>query len=388
MCICGGYLLNSHKSKGYLLIVPMVLLCLWGIVMVGSANGWVYQSDSFYIDPLMIRQFIGFLFGLCMIIAIRYCSYDLLKLAAVPLYLGSLVLLVLVLFYGTGAEEGDEVHRWLYVATDISVQPSEIAKVAQILLFATLFDRLRSKIDRFWLLIILVVLALVPLFLIYKEPDLSTMLVLFALTAACFYASGISGWYILIVVLILLIGVFFLFQDAQSDAPRILNEYQVERIMAWRYPERYALTSAYQTVQSRMAIGSGGLWGKGLFQNSGLVPIATTDFIFGIVGEELGLVGCLVMIVLYLFLSIRILWIGGHSEDMFGKIICTGTAVMIAFQSAVHMGVATAVLPNTGLPLPFVSYGLSSLIANMTAVGLVLRIEKENVTSESRGYFL
>ena len=162
MCICGGYLLNSHKSKGYLLIVPMVLLCLWGIVMVGSANGWVYQSDSFYIDPLMIRQFIGFLIGLCMIIAIQYCSYDLLKLAAVPLYLGSLVLLVLVLFYGTGAEEGDEVHRWLYVATDISVQPSEIAKVAQILLFATLFDRLRSKIDRFWLLIILVVLALVP----------------------------------------------------------------------------------------------------------------------------------------------------------------------------------------------------------------------------------
>ena len=388
MSICGGYLLNSHKSRSLLLLIPMILLCLWGIVMVGSANGWIYQSDSFYLDPLMIRQFIGFLLGIVMVIAVNYCSYDLLKLAAVPLYLASLGLLVLVLFYGFGAEEGDGVHRWLYVATDISVQPSEIAKVAQILLFATLFDRLRSKIDRFWLLLILIALAAVPLFLIYKEPDLSTMLVLFALTAACFYASGISGWYILIVILIISIGVFLLIQDAQSEAPRILNEYQVERIMAWRYPEKYALTSAYQAVQSRMAIGSGGLWGKGLFQNSGLVPIATTDFIFGIVGEELGLVGCLVMIVLYLALCIRILWIGGHCEDLFGKIICTGTAVMIAFQSAVHMGVTTAILPNTGLPLPFVSYGLSSLIANMTAIGLVLRIEKENVKSQSRGYFL
>ena len=85
MCICGGYLLNSHKSRSYLLLVPMIILCLWGMIMVGSANGWVYQSDSFYIDPLMIRQFIGFLVGLGVIVAVYYCSYDLLKLAAVPL---------------------------------------------------------------------------------------------------------------------------------------------------------------------------------------------------------------------------------------------------------------------------------------------------------------
>ena len=380
--------MKSHKSRSYLLLVPVIILCLWGMVMVGSANGWVYNRDSFYIDPLMIRQFIGFAIGLLVMFAVTRCSYDLLKFAAVPFYLAALVLLVLVLRYGTGAEEGDEVHRWLYVATDISVQPSEIAKVAQILLLAALFDRLRQRIDRFWLLLILVALALVPMYLIYREPDLSTMLVLFAVTAACFYASGISGWYILIVILVFSIGAYFLFQDAQSATPRVLNEYQVERILAWLHPEEYALTTAYQTVQSRMAIGSGGLFGKGLFQNSGLVPIATTDFIFGIIGEELGLVGCLVMILLYLVISIRILMIGRRCEDLFGKIICTGTAVMIAFQAAVHMGVTTAVLPNTGLPLPFVSYGLSSLIANLTAIGLVLRVEKENALSQSRGYFL
>lgn len=380
--------MKSHKTKASFLLIPMLVLILFGIIMIGSADGWVYDPRSFDIDPLMIRQFVGLLIGLVLIFLIQHCSYDVLKLLAVPLFLGSVILLVVVLFFGTGAEEGDGVRRWLGVSTGISVQPSEIAKVAQILLFATLFDRLQDKMDRFWLIALLAFLALISLFLIYREPDLSTTLVLFTVTLACFFAAGVSGWYILIVVLLILIGGFIIYQDALSSTPHLLNPYQVERILAWLSPEDYALTTAYQTVQSRMAIGSGGLFGKGLFQNSGLVPIAATDFIFGIIGEELGLVGCLSMILLYLWICIRILWIGAHSEDLFGKIICSGVAIMIGFQAVVHMGVTTALLPNTGLPLPFVSYGLSSLIANMVGIGLVLRINIENYTLRNRGYFL
>ena len=117
-----------------------------------------------------------------------------------------------------------------------------------------------------------------------------------------------------------------------------------------------------------------------------MVPVPTTDFIFGIIGEELGVIGSSVVILLFVVLSLRILWIAAHAEDLFGKLVCVGIATMIAFQSAIHMGVSTAVLPNTGLPLPFVSYGLSSLTANMVGIGLVLRINAENKKNKLRGY--
>ena len=121
--------------------------------MIGSANGWVYQSDSFEVDPLMIRQFLGFLFGVLLILLIQRCSYEMLKMISIPVYLVSIGLLIAVLFFGTGAEEGDTVHRWLPISSYISLQPSEIAKIAQILLFATLFDFLHRRTDRLLLLI-------------------------------------------------------------------------------------------------------------------------------------------------------------------------------------------------------------------------------------------
>ena len=371
------------KSENFqYLDMPVFLLVtclvLFGTVMIGSANGWVYDSSNFYLDSLMIKQLIGYGLGLVSIALIMMCDYAFLKLAAIPAYGFVLVLLVLVLRFGVGADVNDDVSRWLPIFGDINIQPSELCKISLTLMLAWFLEKYQSRVNKPWILISALLLALIPLILVFKEPDLSTSLVILAIAAATLFAARVSWLYIIPGVLLAAVLVVIVYLDAVSESPSILGEYQVNRILAWLHPEDYALTTAYQTIQSRTAIGSGGLSGVGLFQNSGMVPVPTTDFIFGIIGEELGFIGSSVLILLFLSLSLRILWIAAHTEDMFGKIVCTGIATMIAFQSAIHMGVSTAVLPNTGLPLPFVSYGLSSLTANMMGIGLVLRVNAEN----------
>lgn len=367
----------------FLLVTALVFL---GTVMIGSANGWVYNRDAFSLDGLMIKQLIGYSLGLFVIAFIMVCDYSFLKVMAIPAYIIVLVLLILVLKYGVGAEENDNVSRWLPLFGDINIQPSELCKISLTLMLAWFLDRYQSQINRPLVLLAIFFISLIPLILVFKEPDLSTSMVIVAIIAAGIFSAGISWKYIIPGIVLATALVVIVYFDATSDSPSILGEYQVNRILAWLHPEEYALTTAYQTIQSRTAIGSGALYGSGIFQNSGMVPVPTTDFIFGIIGEELGFIGASSIIMLFLSLSLRILWIAARTEDMFGKIVCTGIAIMIAFQSAIHMGVSTAVLPNTGLPLPFVSYGLSSLTANMLGIGLVLRINAENKKIKSRRY--
>ena len=367
----------------FLMVTMMVFL---GTIMIGSANGWVYSSENFTLDGLMIRQLIGYGLGLLVIGFIMVCDYPFLKVMAIPAYLIVLVLLILVLKYGVGAEENDNVSRWLPIFGDINIQPSELCKIALTLMLGWFFERFQDRINRIPVLLAALFVSLIPLVLVFKEPDLSTSMVILAIIAASLFSAKLSWKYIIPGVILATVLVIVVYFDAISESPSILGEYQVDRILAWLNPEEYALTTAYQTIQSRTAIGSGALYGVGIFQNSGMVPVPTTDFIFGIIGEELGFIGSSAVIILFLSLSLRILWIAAHTEDMFGRIVCTGIAIMIAFQSAIHMGVSTAVLPNTGLPLPFVSYGLSSLTANMMGIGLVLRINAENKKIKSRRY--
>lgn len=370
--------------------IPVLLfvtaLVLFGTIMIGSANGWVYNSEHFSLDSLMIKQLIGYGVGILTIVFIMLCDYSFLKLVAIPTYGVVLILLLLVLRFGVGADENDDVRRWLPIIGDLNIQPSELCKISLSLMLAWFLDRFQPRMHRLAILLIAILITLIPLVLVYKEPDLSTSLVILAIAAATLFSAKLQWRYIIPALVLMIILVVVVYFDAISPTPHLLGEYQVERILAWLHPEDYALTTAYQSIQSRTAIGSGALYGIGIFHNSGLVPVPTTDFIFGIIGEELGFVGCSVIIVLFLCLSLRILWIAAHTEDLFGKLVCVGIATMIAFQSAIHMGVSTAVLPNTGLPLPFVSYGLSSLTANMVGIGLVLRINAENKKVRLRRY--
>ena len=358
-------------------VIIMLILIIFGFIMIGSANGWRYDPNDPSLDPLMLRQMIGFALGVAAILVILLCPFRFIKAMAIPAYLVVLALLILCLRFGTGAAAGDDVHRWLVIGRDITIQPSELTKIALVLLLAWFFERFYERRNHILVLLIAVLISVIPIFLVFKEPDLSTALVLFAVVFACFFAARVHWGYIILALLLVVLFFILLLNDALSDAPKFLNVYQVERIKAWLNPDEYALTSAYQSIQSRNAIGSGGLLGKGLFNNSGMVPIPTTDFIFGIIGEELGLIGASIVMVLFYLLSVRILRKSLALEDLFSRIICAGIATMIAVQSSIHMGVAIAVLPNTGLPLPFISYGLSSLTANMIGVGLCLRLFTE-----------
>lgn len=370
---------NSFRYIDYTLLLLIFALVCIGVVMIGSANEWVLDKENFHLDSMMIKQILGFALGLFVMCMVLLVNYDIIKMLTIPFYLGVLFLLVLVLFIGVGSEaDGDDVRRWIQLFGGFTLQPSEFGKMAIIMLMAWFLNIYQDKINNIIILMMIGVLVVLPLYLIYKEPDLSTSIVVMAIICFILFHANVGWRYVIPAVIIGSILVVVVYKDAISGDPKILGVYQAQRILAWKYPEKYVLDDAYQTIQSTNAIGSGGLLGVGLFQGSGTVPVATTDFIFGIIGEELGFIGAMTVIILFLLLFIRILAISRKAKDTFGRLLCVGVAIWFIMQSAIHIGVCTGVLPNTGIPLPFVSYGLSSLISSMMGIGLVLKVSSES----------
>lgn len=224
-------------------------------------------------------------------------------------------------------------------------------------------------------------LIIIPLVLIYKEPNLSTTICTALLFCFLMYIGGLSYRFIgMVFVITVPVAVIFLSIVIQPDQ-KLLDEYQQKRILAWLEPEEYASDEAYQQNNSVMAIGSGQLRGKGLnnntttsVKNGNFILEPQTDFIFAIIGEELGFVGCCLVIALLLLIVIQCILIGIRAQDISGRIICRGVGSLIGIQSFINIAVATQIFPNTGIPLPFVSYGLTSLVSLYLGIGLVLNI--------------
>lgn len=225
------------------------------------------------------------------------------------------------------------------------------------------------------------ILCGIPLVLILSEPNLSTTILTTLLLCLLIFTAGLSYRFIGTVILILVpTVVIFLGIVVQPNQP-FLHEYQQKRILAFIEPEKYASDEAYQQNNSEMAIGSGQLTGKGLnnntttsVKNGNFISEPQTDFIFAIVGEELGFVGSCIVIALLLLIVIQCMLMGARSQDLAGRIICCGVGGLIGFQSFINIGVATNMLPNTGVPLPFVSYGLTSLVSLYIGIGFVLNV--------------
>ena len=224
-------------------------------------------------------------------------------------------------------------------------------------------------------------LILSSLILIYEQPNLSTTICIAALFCALIFLGGLTYRYILPAIAIIVPTVVILLAIAVQPNQPFLEDYQQKRILAWLDPEEYADDGAYQQLNSVMAIGSGQLSGKGYnndettsVKNGNFVSEPQTDFIFAIIGEELGFVGCCVVIFLLLLIVIDCILIGLKAKDTGGRIICGGVASLIGIQSFINIGVATMVLPNTGLSLPFVSYGLTSLVCFFMGIGFVLNV--------------
>lgn len=360
-------MLKQYKLKNYnfRLVLYVIALTFVGILVIGSAK-----------ESVQNKQILGLFLGIIAMITVSMMDYSFLLRFSWIFYIFNILLLVLVKLMG---EDAGGATRWVEIA-GIRFQPSELSKIIIILFFAYFFMKHQENLNTIRVLAASFILIGIPLILIKAQPDLSTTIVTALLFVSLLFIAGLNYKIVLGVLAISIpAGLLFISLILQPDQ-KILDPYQYRRIMAWLEPEKYA-DAAYQQLNSKMAIGSGMLWGKGLnnsqitsVKNGNFISEPQTDFIFAIVGEELGFVGSVIVILLLLFIVFECIFMARKAKDLSGKLICCGMASLIGFQGFVNICVATGLMPNTGLPLPFVSYGLTSLISLFMGIGFVLNV--------------
>lgn len=341
-------------------------LSVIGVLAVGSAKA-VNQP----------KQMFGVALGLIIMVIVSLIDYVWIADFYWLIYIFSVVILGAVLLIGDNVNGAT---RWIDLGFT-TFQPSELAKILLIIFFAKFISEHIDDINDAATLVKYAVLCGVPLFLIVVEPNLSTTICTTLVLCLLIYVGGLSYRFIGTVILILVpTAVIFLSIVVQPNQI-ILKDYQQARILAFLEPEKYASDEGYQQKNSVMAIGSGQLTGKGLnnntttsVKNGNFILEPQTDFIFAIIGEELGFMGSCIVIALLLLIVIQCILIGTRSQNLTGKIISCGIGGLIGIQSFINIGVATQLLPNTGVPLPFVSYGLTSLVSLYIGIGLVLNV--------------
>lgn len=391
-----------------------VVITLLGITMVYSA---AYHSESGVLQSAWERQLLSAIVAVVVSVGMIYVPNRFIYGLAYPLYLGCLVSLVLVLVWGTG----EDATRWLDLGVT-TVQPSEFAKVIVILTLARyLSDRRGDQLNRFPDLAGALLIPLIPTILVIRQPDLGTAMVFSGIFLPMLYWAGMSPVAIFLLVSPVLSTVFSFEPLWRGAAPfvfaafiiistgaihyllsrlwvtigmvsanlaaglvsvylweHLLRPYQQDRILTFLDPEKDRLGTGWNIIQSKIAIGSGGLTGKGFLQGTQtkfeFLPAAHTDFIFAVIGEELGFVGTMVVLALFLYLVTRGIQVAAAAENRFYSLVALGLAAMFVFHVFVNAGMTMGVMPVTGVPLPFLTYGGSSLITNFAAVGLILHV--------------
>ena len=358
----------SIKDYHFRLCLYVIALTVIGIFVIGSARASVQN-----------KQILGLVIGVFVLIFFSLFDYSLLLRFVWPMYFLNIGILVAVTIRGLTSHGAS---RWIEIA-GIQFQPSELAKIILILFFASFFMRYQEQISTIRLLAVAGVLVGIPLILILRQPDLSTTIVTTLIFISLLFVAGISYKIVagtLAVVLPLGIVGFYLIMQPDQKIFKGKIEYQLNRILAWRYPEKYP-DLARQQQNSIMAIGSGQLWGKGLYndstqsvKNGNFISEPHTDFIFSVAGEELGFVGSAAIVILLMLIALECILIARKAKDLAGRLICCGMAALVIFQGFVNICVTTGLMPNTGLTLPFVSYGLTSLVTLYMGIGIVLNV--------------
>ena len=353
------------------------LLAIGTLLVYAATREW-FRSNNLDPEYYLKRHILNILIGALLAYGTTLIDYRLLRAYAPILWLISIVGLIAVFIPGIG-EEVNNSNAWISLPGGFQLQPAELAKIAIIIGIAmVLSDRDQNQNDPTDLDVVkALAIAAIPVFLIVLQPDLGTILII---SAAVVAMIGVSGARPIWVVGLLLLAVVGGFTAVKTGA---VSEYQVARLQSFIDPTSDPQATGYQIRQSRITIGSGGFFGKGLFegpQTSGrFVPEQQTDFIFTVAGEELGFVGCSLILFLYLLIFIRAFNICRQSRDLFGRLVCIGVIAWFIFQSFENIGMAMGLMPMTGVPLPFLSYGGSSMFANLIGIGLL-----QNVHARSR----
>jgi rod shape determining protein RodA len=341
-------------------------LGLAGVGLVSVLSG-TWGGAHHGLDPLVVRQLLWIGVGTALMTTVALLDYRSLGTYAYLIYVVAIGLLVVVAVAGhsTGGSR-----RWINLGI-LKLEPSEVAKLALVIVMVRY---LREEPPRGgWKahqMAIPALLLAIPAALVLKQPDLGTALILILLTATLIFVGGLN-WRTLVVLALATVL-------AAPAGWHYLKPYQRERLVSFLNPQSDPLGSGYHIIQSEIAIGSGGHWGKGLFKGTqarlNFLPEQTTDFIFAVFAEEFGFAGSMVLLGLYAGLIARGTWIARHARDRFGSMLAIGVTGIIFWQVAINIGMATGMLPVVGITLPLVSYGGSSLIAMMIAMGLLISI--------------
>lgn len=370
----------DYKSFKYQIIIIVLVLGCIGMFLINIMQ----DSD----ENMFEKQLLGYMIGLVAMLIVSFVDYHFICKLWVPLYIFNLALLLFCKF--TDKSMGLPLYgykhytakRWIRVGSSgFEFMPSELTKIILIIFLAEYFAITQRYVKKFLNLVIVTILMAVPTYLVFDQPDLSTTIILLSFFAFVVLAAGVSFKIIIPIILIGVPAVCAFVWYIMQDYVHILEDYQKQRVLSLIYPELHP-DEMYQQNNAAAAIRSGGLLGK-LFTGDtsqrgwAYVPVKESDFIFSAIGEEFGMLGCFIVIGLYTAMVIMGIRIAKKAMDKKGTLIAIGITALFGMQAFVNIGVVTSLLPNTGIPLPFVSSGLSALLSNLATVGLLLNVSMQ-----------
>ena len=364
----------DFKKYRWMILVLIVLICAAGIYVLAKVQG----EEEIDMVPRQIKGIIG---GVLLAMFVSMFDYHFVCKFAGLMYVVNFVLLFVVKYVDYFNIMRGGVNRWIGIPNGenpkFEFQVSELTKVVLVICLATLFDRLMDRMKQGWILLLAVIMLALPVGLVFLQPDLSTTIVICVSLVVVIFASGIKYKILLPIVAAAIPLAYGLFWYVQQDFQVLLSEDQQDRILSLLHPESHSDT-LWQQEYSISTIASGGLTGKLLSGDGSLgaknIPVIESDFIFAGMAEAFGFLGSCAIILAIFFISFQCFRVASKAPDYLGRLLAVGIGTTYIFQAFVNIGVVTMLLPNTGIPLPFVSYGLSSLMCNMIGIGIILNI--------------
>ncbi|KGK89098.1 rod shape-determining protein RodA [Desulfosporosinus sp. HMP52] len=364
-------------------LLAVLLLLATSLIVLSTASYNLVKGQPYYYVEL---QTMWILSGIFLAIMVNQIDYQELQKFSGYIYGFNILLLAAVFIFGS---ESKGATRWIPITSSFAIQPSEFAKILMILSFSDFLAKRQGKLNRFRDFIAPFLYVLVPMLLIFKQPDLGTSLVFMAIFIGMMFIAGANirkfGGLLLTGVTAVGIALWLHFSTNlpswlkfAEGLPLPMKDYQLKRLTVFINPASDSAGDGYNILQSMWALGSGGFWGKGFRQGTqgqlSFLPEHHTDFIFAVFSEEFGFIGVITLLFFFLIFLLRGINIAMHARDLYGVLIASGIITMISFHILVNAGMNSGIMPVTGIPLPFISYGGSAMWANMISIGLLLNI--------------